>query len=104
MCLKPNLAGALWVLLMVLAERKYAAIGGRRAHTNKVGKHFFQAKTLVKETDMKEMLARLYNQEFTGSGSPEGKSENGMSVEDVKFVKIIKDGAKMVNKHYQIPL
>ena len=23
---RPNLAGALWVLLMVLAERKYAAI------------------------------------------------------------------------------
>ena len=45
-------------------------IGVRQADTNEVGKHFFQAKTLVKE-----------------SGSPEGKSENGMSVEDLKFMK-----------------
>ena len=27
-----------------------------------------------------------------------------MSVEDVKFMKTMEDGAKMVNKHYQIPL
>ena len=27
-----------------------------------------------------------------------------MPVEDVKFMKIMEDGAKMVNKHYQIPL
>ena len=53
---------------------------------------------------MKEIPARLYNQEFTESVSWEGKSENGMSVEDVKFMKIMEDGAKMVNKHYQIPL
>ena len=79
-------------------------IAVRQADTNEVGKHFFQAKTLVKETDVKEMPARLYNQEFTESGSPECKSEEGMSVEDVKFMKIMEDGAKMVNKHYQIPL
>ena len=35
------------------------------------------------------MLARLYNQEFTESGFPECKSENGMSVEDLKFMKIL---------------
>ena len=79
-------------------------IAVRQADTNEVGKHFFQAKTLVKETDVKEMSARLYNQEFTESGSPECKSEKGMSVEDVKFMKIMEDGAKMVNKHYQIRL
>ena len=59
---------------------------------------------MVKETDVKEMLAKLYNQEFTESGSSEGKLQNGMSVEDVKFIKIMEDGAKMVNKHYQITL
>ena len=53
---------------------------------------------------MKKMLTRMYNQEFTERGSPEGKSENGMSVEDVKFMKILEDEAKMVNKHYQIQL
>ena len=79
-------------------------IGVRQADTNEVGKYIFHAKTLVKETDVKEMLARLYNQEFTESGSPESKSENGMSVEDMKFMKIMEDGAKIVNKHYQFPL
>ena len=47
--------------------------GVRQADTNEVGKHFFQAKTMVKETDVKEMLTRLYNQEFTEKGSPVGK-------------------------------
>ena len=79
-------------------------IGVRQAYTNEVGKHFFQAKPLVKETDVKDMLARLYNQEFTERGSPEDKSENAIFAEDVKFMKILKDGAKVVNKHYQIPL
>ena len=79
-------------------------IGVRQADTNEVGKHFFQAKTTVKETDVKEILTRSYNQEFTESCSPEGKSENVMSVEDVKFMKILEDGTKMVNKHCQIPL
>ena len=31
---------------------------------------------------MKEVLARLYNQECTESGSPGGKPENWMSVAD----------------------
>ena len=79
-------------------------IGVRQADTNEVGKHFFQAKTLVKDTDVKEMLARLYDQEFTESGSPEGKSENAMLVEDMKLMEVMEDGAKMANKHYQIPL
>ena len=46
------------------------------------------------------MFARLYNQEFTESGSPGGKSENGMSVEDIKFLKIPENEAKIVNKLY----
>ena len=55
---------------------------------------------MVKETNVNEMFARLYNQEFTESGSPGGKSENGMSVEDIKFLKILENEAKMVNKLY----
>ena len=66
----------------------------RQADTNEVRKHFFQAKTLVKETDVKEMLARLYNQEFTAYGSREGKSENGVSGEDEKFMKRWKANVK----------
>ena len=69
-------------------------IGVRQTDTNEVGKHFHQAKTLVKETDVKEMLARLYNQEFTAYGSPEGKSENGVSGEDEKFMKRWKANVK----------
>ena len=48
---------------------------------------------MAKETNMKEMFARLYNQEFAESASPEGKSENGVSFEDVKFMETLKDGA-----------
>ena len=39
-------------------------IDERQADTNEVGKHFFQAKATLKETDVKEMLTRLYNQKF----------------------------------------
>ena len=65
-------------------------IGVRQADANEVEKHFFQAKTLIKETEVKKIFARLYNQEYTESGSAEGKPENGMSVEDVKLMKIMK--------------
>ena len=44
---------------------------------------------------MWKMLTRLYNQEFTESGSPKGKSENGMSVKDAKFIKILGDESKI---------
>ena len=47
---------------------------------------------MVKQTDVKEMLARLCNQEFTESCFPEGKSENGMFVEDVNHGIWSKDG------------
>ena len=50
------------------------------------------------------MLARMYNQKFTESSSPKGKSENGIFVEDVEFTKILEDEANMVIEHYQIPL
>ena len=45
-------------------------INVRQEDTNEVGNHFFQAKTTVKETDVKERLTRLYNQKFSESGSP----------------------------------
>ena len=51
-------------------------IGVRQTDKNKIGKHFIQTKTLVKETDVKDLLNRLYNQAFTESGSSESKSEN----------------------------
>ena len=86
---RPNLAGVLQDLLERRKDICCNQIGVRQADTNEVGKHLFQAKTTVKETDVKEMLATLYNQEFTESGFPECKSENGMSVEDLKFMKIL---------------
>ena len=83
----------------------YNRISVRQVDTNEVGKHFFQTKTMVKKkSDVKEILTRLYNQKFTESGSPDGKSENGISVEDAKLMKLLEDGAKMVNKNDQIPL
>ena len=51
-------------------------IGVKQTDKNKVGKHFIQTKTTVKETDVKDLLNRLYNQAFTESGSSESESEN----------------------------
>ena len=79
-------------------------IGVRQTDTNKGGKHFLQTKTTVKETDVKDLLNRLYNQAFTETGSSESKSENRMSVENVKFVRILENGTKMVNKYYRFTL
>ena len=59
MRLRPNLTGALRVNGTSRKEICCNQIGVRQTDTNEVGKHFFQAKTLVKETDAKEILARL---------------------------------------------
>ena len=69
-----------------------------------MGKHYFQTKTSVEENDVRDMLTRLYNQEFIENGPTEGKLETSMSKEDKKFMKILQEGTKLRNGHYQVPL
>ena len=79
-------------------------IAVKQADTKDVGKHYFQTKTSVEENDVRDMLTRLYNLEFTENGPTEGKLETSMSREDQKFMKILQEGTTLRNGHYQVPL
>ena len=67
--------------------------------TNQLAKHFL---------GIKEMLQKLYNEEFD-EVQPErkngvfGELEN-LSAEDKQFMKMMENGAEFVNGHYQLPL
>ena len=75
----------------------------KEADTKDVGKHYFQTKTSVEENDVREMLTRLYNLEFMKTGPTDGKLETSMSREDHKFIKVLQEGTKLRNGHYQVP-
>ena len=85
-------------------EIHYNRIAVKQANTKDVGKHYFQTKTSVEENDVRDMLTRLYNLEFIENGPTEGKLETSMSREDQKFMKILQEGTKLRNGHYQVPL
>ena len=70
-------------------------IAVKQADTKDVGKHYFQTKTSVEENDVRDMLTRLYNLEFTENGPTEWKLETSMSREDQKFMKILQEGATL---------
>ena len=61
-------------------------------------------KTIVENNDVRDMLTRLYNLEFMETGLTDRKSETSMSREDHKFMKILQEGTKLRNGHYQVPL
>ena len=79
-------------------------IAVKQADTKDVGKHYFQTKTIVEDNDVRDMLTRLYNLEFMETGLTDRKSETSMSREDHKFMKILQEGTKLRNGHYQVPL
>ena len=76
----------------------------KQADTKDVGKHYSQTKTSVEENDVRDMLTRLYNLEFKENGPTDRKVETSMSREDQKFMKILQEGTKLRNGHYQVPL
>ena len=76
----------------------------KKCDTKDVGKYYFQTKTSVEENDVGDMLTRLYNLEFIEAGPTERRSEASMSREDQKFIKILQEGRKLRNGHYQVPL
>ena len=77
-------------------------IAVKQADTKAVGKHYFQTKTSVEENDVRDMLTRLYNLEFIETGPTERKLETSMSRENQKFMKILQEGARLRNSHYQV--
>ena len=57
---------------------------------------------------IKQMLQKIYLHEFT---EPQLKDDmklsefrNGISIENLKFLKVMKENTVLVNGHYQIPL
>ena len=79
-------------------------IAVKQADTKDVGKHYFQTKTIVEDNDVRDMLTRLYNLEFMETGLTDRKSETSMSREDHKFMKILQEGTKLRNGHFQVSL
>ena len=78
------------------------------ASINQMAKHFLAVETQVEDIGIKLMLQNLYNEEFN-EVQPErkngvfGELEN-LSAEDKQFMKMMENGAKFVNGHYQLPL
>ena len=75
----------------------------KQADTKDVGKHYFQTKTSVEENNVRDILTRPYNLEFIEAGPTERKSEASMSRKDQKLMKILQEGTKLRNGHYQFP-
>ena len=65
-------------------------------------RHYFQVKTDVRETSIKEILDNMYNEEFAEVSFTGSKKKREMSQQDMRFMKILDAGTKL--KHYQIPL
>ena len=76
----------------------------KQADIKDVGKHYFRTKTNVEENDVRDMLSRLYNLELIKAGPTERKLLASMSREDQKSMKILQEGKKLRNGHYQVPL
>ena len=76
----------------------------KQADTRDVGKRYFLIKTSVEKNDVRDMLTRLYNAEFIENGPTERKLKASMSRENKKIMKILQEGKKLRNGHYQAPL
>ena len=72
-------------------------------------KHFLAVETQVEDTGIKEMLQKLYNEEFNEVHC-ERKNEvfgefANLSAENKQFLMMMmENGAEFVNGHYQLPL
>ena len=76
--------------------------------SNKIANHHFVIQISVEDMGIKQMLQKIYLHEFT---EPQLKDDislsgfkNGISIEDQKFLKVMKENTVLVNGHYQIPL
>ena len=73
-----------------------------------MAKHFLAVETQVEDTGIKEMLQKLYNEEFNEIQSERkqgvfGELEN-LSAEDKQFMMMMENRAEFVNGHYQLGL
>ena len=74
------------------------------ADTNGTGRYHFQVKTDVSKTGIKEILHKMYNEEFREVSFTGSKKKRYISHQDMRFMEILDGGTKLKNGHYQIPL
>ena len=67
-------------------------------------RHYFQVKTDIRETGIKEILDKMYNEEFAEVSFTGSKKKRKMSQQDMRFMKILDAETKLKDGHYQIPL
>ena len=79
-------------------------ISAKIADTNGAGRHHFQVKTDVRQTGFKEILDKMYNEEFAEISFTGSKKKREMLLQDMTFMKILDEGTKLKDGHYQIPL
>ena len=74
------------------------------ADTDGIGRHHFQVKTNVRESDIKEILDEMYNEEFAGVSFTGSKKKRKILSRDKRFMETLDEGTKLKDGHYQIPL
>ena len=77
------------------------------AGTGNLARHHFEAKSQVQENDLKQMIKSIYQADFSkpklGFKQMVSKLEE-VSFEDRYFLKLLDNGTKLVNGHYQVSL
>ena len=58
----------------------------------------------VHNNEAPNMLKKIYNQDFTESQHNANKEMVGTSQKDKRFLRILEEGAKLVDGHYEILL
>ena len=79
-------------------------ISVKMSDTNGTGRYHFQVKTDVRQTGIKEILDKMYNEEFAEVSFTGSKKKREMSQQDMRLMKILDKGTKFKDGHYQIPL
>ena len=74
------------------------------ADTDGIGRHHFQGKTNVRESDIKEILDEMYNEEFAEVSFTGSKKKRKMLPRDKRFMETLDEGTKLKDGRYQIPL
>ena len=77
--------------------------------SGKMASHHFGITNEVKDVSAKQMLQRMYNQEFNESKlafmEGIGKTDiEEISFEDREFLKMMNENSRKVGKHYELPL
>ena len=74
-------------------------ISVKMADTYGIGRQHFQMKTDVRETGIKEILDKMYNEELTEVSFTGSKKKREMPQRDMRFMEILNEGTKLKGGH-----